>query len=336
MERILIVHQNWLGDALFSTPALRALKKKFPNSRISCLVPERCRPALRRNPHADEIIVTNDKIKLYSIFEVIRTVRELRKRRFDAAFFFHRSKSKALLALLAGIPRRIGYAAPFRKSFLTAACPEPREESHRVDFFLRLLEASGIPSDGRQLDFNPDPAATEELTALFKRHSVGSGEGYAVLHAGGNWDLKRWPAGYFAAWAKLFLKEYPYKIILCGTASEKTLTEQILKETASDRVVSFCGETSLDALALLLKNAKMLLTNDSGPMHLAASQGTKISALFGPTSPGLTGPVADNAVVLRKDVGCKIPCYFRSCHYRVCMELLSPEEVFAGTREILR
>jgi len=99
-------------------------------------------------------------------------------------------------------------------------------------------------------------------------------------------------------------------------------------------VVSLCGKTTLDVLARLLKGAEFLLSNDSGPIHLAASQKTKLIGLFGPTSPVLTGPVSDAPMsILWKDVGCEVPCYYRSCNYRVCMELVTPQEVFQKSME---
>lgn len=125
-------------------------------------------------------------------------------------------------------------------------------------------------------------------------------------------------------------------VLLCGTESERPVCESIATPLKKERVVSLCGETSLDTLALLLKRSRIFLTNDSGPIHLAASQGARIVALFGPTSPAITGPVsAAPSRVLHKDVGCEVPCYFRSCSGRVCMEWLTPEEAFAQTRELL-
>ncbi len=335
MKRILVVNVNWMGDVLFSTPAIRALRKKFPEAHIACMVPPRCADLLANNPYLNEIIVYRGEDSLLSLFQFLRAARELRRRRFDTVIFFHRSKTKAFLARLAGIPERVGYATPHNR-LLTRAIPLPRAGLHRTDIFLNLIQSLEIPADGRTPDFFPKKEAGRELAALLEACGVASGAPYAVVHAGGNWDLKRWPAGFFAEWIRLFLKEYPWKILLCGTKPEEPLVREIQSHLSGDRVVSVCGQTSVDTLALLLRGAQFLLSNDSGPLHLAASQRTKILGLFGPTAPAETGPFSEGeALILHKDVGCEIPCYFRSCNTRVCMDWLTPQEVFAKTKELL-
>jgi ADP-heptose:LPS heptosyltransferase len=182
------------------------------------------------------------------------------------------------------------------------------------------------------MEYSPKPEAEASLRKLMP-----GGEPYAVLHAGGNWDLKRWPADSFVEWIRLWRKETGKKVILCGTAPETPLADSIRSHFSEEEVFSLCGKTSFDELAFLLRNAELLLSNDSGPIHLAATQKTRIVGVFGPTSPAITGPVSQAPMkILWKDVGCEVPCYYRSCHYRVCMDWLKPEEVFRETRELLR
>lgn len=318
--RTLIVNANWIGDVLFSTASIRALRKYAPGDHLACLVPRRCEPLLRGNPHLDEVIVSEEGVW-----------RALKEKRFNRAFFFHRSASWKFSAFMAGIPERIGFGSTRRKDFfLTRTVVSPPAGTHRADHFLELLRAQGIPSNGRTPDFFPSKGAAEELTRLFAETGLDLTSGYAVVHPGGNWDLKRWPADHFSAWSRLFLERHPsWKVVLCGTAPEKELTERILKSVCSERLVSFCGRTSLDALALLLQGAKFLLSNDSGPIHLAASQGAPIVGLYGPTFVGITGPLSEGRVlILSKDVGCQVPCYFRACDTRVCLDWITPGETF--------
>ena len=264
-------------------------------------------------------------------------VGKLKKRRFDTAIFFHRSKTKVWLAKLAGIPQRWGSSAPGREKLLTRACPAPILPLHRTDALLFLLNELGIPSDGRRYDLIPDPLGREELETVFRENGISPDEPYAVVHPGGNWELKRWPEAHFARWIELYLKEFGGKVILCGTRPEEGIAVRIRSCFESDSVVSLCGKTSIDALVFLLKDAVLLLSNDSGPIHLAASQGTKIVGVYGPTSPAGTGPVSDApAAILWKNVGCEVPCYFRSCNHRICMDWMKPEEVFEKTKVLLR
>lgn len=329
--KILVVNVNWLGDVLFSTPALRALRKHHPKAYIACLVPPRCKEVLKGNPYLDEVIVADDRDDLFSLPSSVKTVFRLRSMRFDLAIFFHRSISKRLMTVLAGIPERKGFeTAEKKRFFLTSAVPVPSAGMHRTDFFLHILSGHGIPPSGRELDFFPAQEAAEELKRLLSEASLDLSGGYAVVHPGGNWDLKRWPLGHFAEWIGLFLEKHPSrKIVLCGTEPEKKLADQILGKVRSERLVSFCGRTSLGVLAFLLKGADFILSNDSGPIHLAASQRTPIVGLYGPTSALLTGPLSEGRVlILSKDVGCQVPCYFRACDSRFCLDWIKPREVF--------
>ncbi len=336
--RILIVNVNWLGDVLLSTPAIRAIRKHFPESYLACLVPPRCVAALKGNPYLDEVISADDRDSTASFLGSWKTIAHLRKRRFDRAIFFHRSISKKWMAWLAGIPDRRGFEVPGKKRglFLTQVYSPPRAGTHRADFFLELVKAQGIPTDGREPDFFPSKTAEEDLKRLATAQGLDLEHPYAVLHPGGNWDLKRWPAGFFTQWIQLFLKAYPsWTVVVCGTPGEQNIADEIMEKAVSARVVSLCGKTSLDVLAALLKKAKFLLSNDSGPIHLAAAEGTPLFGLFGPTSAAQTGPISKGpAFFFKKDVGCQVPCYFRSCDTRVCMEWLTPKEVFEQTKAL--
>lgn len=336
-SRILIVNQNWLGDVLFSTPAIRAVRRRYPKAFIACLAPRRAAEALSHNPHLDEVIVYDERAALLTLFEPTRVLLALLRRRFDTALLFHRSRSKAFLTLLAGIPHRIGYARAGRGWLLTQAVPPALVPVHKIDHFLALVEKAGIPGAGREPEVHVTREEEMSLAKLLAEAGLAAGVPYAVVHAGGNWDLKRWPADYFIHWSRLFLeKNKGWKVVLCGASSEKALVERILEGCRDGGVVSLCGRTSFGQLAALMKQARFVLSNDSGPIHVAASQGTPILGLYGPTSPRETGPVSKGPVrLLWQDVGCTVPCYFRSCQGRACMELLTPEEVLERAEELL-
>lgn len=335
--RILVVNQNWIGDVLFSTPAIRAIRKQFPGSFLASLVPPRCKTLLIHNPYLNEVMVHEDAHSFGGAFLAANLIGKLKAGHFDTAIFFHPSRTKVFLSKAAGISERIGYLGlSGERRFLTRGVPLPDKSLHKTDLFLNLLKEIGVASDGRAPDYFPGEEDERDFVSLCRDVGAEKGEPYVVVHPGGNWALKRWPADFFAEWIRLFLKEYPSRVFLCGTSSEIHLSEQIVSSVGSGRVISLCGKTSLGALALLLKKSRLFLSNDSGPIHLAASQGTKIIGLFGPTSPELTGPLSDGAcAIIRKNVGCEVPCYFRSCHYRVCMEWLTPEEVFEKAKELL-
>jgi lipopolysaccharide heptosyltransferase II len=219
---------------------------------------------------------------------------------------------------------------------LTHALEPPASPAHKIDAFLYLLSGVGIPAAGRAPELVPTSEERASLEARLSAAGVRPADALAVLHAGGNWALKRWPAGYFVRWIRLLRAKGPWKIVLCGTASEEALAREITGAFADGTVVSLCGGTSLGELAALMRRASLVVSNDSGPLHVAASQRARILGLYGPTSPRETGPVSEGPVrILWKDVGCQVPCYFRDCDHRACLDLLTPEEVFERTEELL-
>ncbi len=335
-SRILILNQNWLGDVLFSTPAIRAIRRRYPQAYIACMAPHRVSDVLLHNPHLDEVLAYNERSMLVTFFEPLRVLFALRKRRFDTVFFFQRSRSKAFLAMLAGIRSRIGFARGGRGWLLTDAVPLPETPMHKIDLFLHMLERFGIPSAGRWPEMDITAEEESSLVRLLSVEGVSIDRPFAVVHVGGNWELKRWPIRHFIQWINIFLKKREWKIVLCGSAGEKKLAQEVVDAFPSGVVTSLCGRTSLGQLGALMKRAGLVVSNDSGPIHVAVSQRARTLGLYGPTSPRETGPVSEGPLrVLWKDVGCRVPCYFRACNARACMEFLTPEEVYERAEELL-
>jgi heptosyltransferase-2 len=266
-------------------------------------------------------------------------VAAVRRRRFDAAVFFSRSDTRAFLAALAGIRRRHGFKPPYGNRFLTHGYDAPASPLHRTDEFLYLCRQMGVPPDGRWPEFTPAHEAEAAALRLLSELGLPQGKPYAAVHAGGNWLLKRWPAERFAEWAGQFREatSNAVELVFIGSRGEEALVERIRSMAGARGLLSVCGRTDLDMLAWLLRGAKFLLSNDSGPIHLAASQGTPIVGVFGPTLPERTGPLGRAFVrIARRDPGCEIPCYFRECSDRVCMEAVTAEEVLGMTLEAAR
>ena len=334
MDRILIVNVNWVGDVLFSTPAIHALRVRYPSAHIACLVPPRCKPVLKNNPDLNEVITFDESARPWAPSGFWAVVQKVRRGRFDTAVFFHSSRTKILLCVLAGVKRRIGFKRGSKTAWLTQVLEAPAASVHRTDIFLRLARELGASAADRRPVFLPEPGSERSAAELLNAEGIGK-RPYVVVHAGGNWDLKRWPADSFVQWIRSFQKEYPWGVVLCGTAPEVKLTEAIRVRVNDASVVSLAGRTSLDELACILKGARMLLSNDSGPIHLAASQDTPILGLFGPTHESVTGPIAQRVRILRRDVGCQVPCYFRTCDHRVCMEWIRPDEAMTETRNLI-
>lgn len=322
---LLVVMPNWLGDTLFATPSLRALRRAYPQARIDCAVPQRCEEVLRHNPHLDRVIVYDDKPRWSRPSSIRGLWRLMGERRYAGVVFLSASTLKSACAALRGIRRRVGPAHASKLLFLTDSAGTPAPDAHRIDHYLAVARAAGAVPDGRSMDFVPEPAAEASAGRLL---APLAGRPYVTVHAGGNWDLKRWPAGSFGAWSSAYLERTERAIVYIGTDAERPLVASIAAGRDPGRALDLCGRTSLSELAWVLRGSRLLLTNDSGPIHLAATQRVPTVGLFGPTSPDRTGPVTDAPLrILTKDVGCEVPCYFRGCDLRVCMDWIGVDEV---------
>ena len=318
------------------TPAIRAIRRAYPESHIACLVAPRGLDLLRGNPHLDEVIPMEEERGLKAWRHWGPLVKRLREGRFDAAYLFHRSFTRTVLAWAAGIPVRIGYRTWKRGWLLTLAVdPPPKDSAHKADWFLRLLKADGIEEDGCHYDAGVLPQDEEAADRLLRGLGVGSGERLVALHAGANWRLKRWPAGHFARLADGLAQRYGVKPIFVGGEGDRPLIQGILARMKGPAFVA-AGRTTFRQLGALLARTSLLVSNDSGPLHLGVAVGTPVVALFGPTDPALTGPKADSRVeVLFGSIGCPVPCYQLRCPANLCMHQITVEQVLDAAGKFL-
>ncbi|PIU41769.1 MAG: lipopolysaccharide heptosyltransferase II [Candidatus Omnitrophica bacterium CG07_land_8_20_14_0_80_42_15] len=335
-KRIFIFNVNWLGDVLFSTALLRALRTAYPDSFIACAIPPRCREILELNPDLDEIIIYDEKLAHSSVLGKLRFVSELKKRKFDTAFLLHRSLTRALITYLAGIRERIGYHTKKRAFFLTKAIEPDKGEVHRADYFLGLAKAMGIKDATRSYRFFIKEDDRGYIKKLLAAKGIKENDRVAVINAGGNWEPKRWPKENFVELADDLIKEFGLKIIISGEAKDEGLGEFIVSLMKKDAVI-LCGETNLKQLAALMERANLVVSGDTGPMHIAAAMGAPTIALFGPTSPRVTGPRnSGKFAVIWKIEKCKVPCYDLSCTDNECMKRIKVADVMAEARKMLR
>jgi len=339
-QKILIVEVNWLGDVLFSTPFIRAVRNNFPDAYIACMVAPRCVEILEGNPNINDIIIYDEDGAHKGLFGKIWFAIQLKKRCFDTVFFLHRSFTRAILAYLAGIPQRIGYYTPKRAFLLTDRFKPAIGNFHRAKFYLNLLEAVELKTDDKGCDFFIDSKDTAWADEFLKRIGVKATDKIIVFNPGGNWPPKRWPAGNFAMLAEKMLASFrgAAKILISGSKKDLKLAEDI-QDKAGQNLIILCGQATLKQTAAIFKKADVVISGDSGPLHIAVSVGAKVIGLFGPTSTSITGPyMADDRklIILQKDIiRCKIPCYSPNCHDYGCMSAITAEEVFEAVKKIV-
>ena len=335
MNAILVVNVNWVGDVIFSTPVFKALKAAYPQARIACLAVPRVRAVAESCPYIDEFIEFDEKGTHWTPWGKWALVADLRRRKFDAAFLLHRAWTRALLVCLAGIPVRVGYDTKNRGALLTRRIPWPEDWMHRSDQYLRVIEAFGVPVSDRSCALAVDETARRDIADMLAASGINEGKEFIIVNTGGNWDLKRWPRENFAGLIR-GLSGKGWNVVIPGAVQDIALAEEIGRLSGAAPVI-LAGKTDLKQLLALMERARLLISNDSGPIHLAAAVGTPVVGIFGPTRPEVTAPRGKGpAVILQRDTGCnRAPCYYLDCPDNICMKAVSVEEVLGAAERLL-
>ena len=340
-QHILIRGTNWIGDAVMSLAALRELRRLYPEHHLSLLVTPWVSGLFEGQAIVDEIIPYpingsgwRDLIQLRG-----------RLRHFQTALLFQNAFRAALVTLIAGIPERIGYATDGRSLLLTRrARPRIKQlERHQIYYYLDLLYQTGLsPHDYLEdPDFEPDihleagPEAVQRADQLLQAAGPAAAGPRVIMNPGAYYGpAKRWFTDRYAALADRLIDEVQADIVLIGSREERTLALEI-QTLAQHPLKILTGETDLPSLLGLLSRCDLLVTNDSGPMHLAAALDTPQIALFGSTDEKATGPFSSKAHVLHKHVECS-PCLLRECPIDLrCFSRIAVDEVYAAARAVL-
>ena len=336
MKNILVVNVNWMGDVIFSVPVFKAIKEKYPHAWMSCLAVPRVKEIAECIPYMDRVIVYDEDGEHKSLSGKWKLIGRLKKEQFDAAFLLHGSLTRALLVYLAGIPIRVGYDTKRRGIFLTHKTPPLPGIVHRADHYLNVIEFfTGLKTETRSNILFTPKAAQDKIAALLSSLGIAADDFWVVIHPGANWDLKRWPYEYFTLLIQRLMEDHQAKVLISGGANDVGLVEKIIAPLKNKPLV-LVGKTDLYELMALMHAAKLVISADSGPLHLANSVGAKVIALFGPTRPEITGPrgYADQ-FILQKDVGCnRAACYHLNCPDNICMQSLTVEDILRVVRQI--
>ncbi len=327
LHKILIFNVNWLGDIIFTSPFIRAVREYFPDSHITCVAPPRCKEILEANTRINELIVFDEDGSEKTILGKLKFAFKLRKKKFDTAFILHRSLTKALITFIAGIEKRVGYDTKRRGFLLTNRLRSPAKVSHRVEYFLELARAVGIDAPKKDYEFFITESDRKKTDRILDAAGVNYNDRIIVLNPGGNWNPKRWPADKFAELADRLVGKYGVTTLITGAEKDRTLADEICGGM-KNKAISICGKTGIRELASVFERAKLVISGDSGPMHIAVGVGANVVALFGPTSTDITGPYGKgNYAVIKKEIDCNIPCYDFTCNDNRCMRAISVEDV---------
>ena len=342
-----------IGDVVLTTPAVGAVRRKFPDARITYLVEAPAEPVVRHHPGIDEIIVVERPRGVVRLQYDLALARRLRARRFDLVIDFHGGPRSGFLAWATRAPQRIGYDLPGRGWCYTTQVPWTRSlvpPRHSVVNQWALLEPLGIEAPDRTRDaviMPPDPDVVRRVHERLAASGVDRDARVIVLHVSAGNPFRRWPAASFAgAAATLAAEDASRRIIITSGPSESAAAEAVAEEArriaggAASRIVR-SGEFDLEELRALVDRAALYIGGDSGPLHIAATTRTPIVALFGPTLPERSMPWRDPSIgaiaIEAGDLPCR-PCHQRQCvpgDFR-CLTAISPTMVVTAAATLLK
>jgi heptosyltransferase II len=336
VERLVVRATNWLGDAVMSLPAIRAIRGVFPDAHLAVVARPWVADLYARERSIDRIIAYSAK----NFAEKREFARGLRSARFDAAILLPNSFDSALTMWMANVPERIGYKRDARGMLLTRAIlvPEPGDiPRHERFYYLELLRRAGILEkfpDTEPIELDGIAAARE--AGASKLASLGIAQPVVGVSPGAAYgNAKRWLPERFAAAASHVGRERNAAVLVFGAAAERALCQQVADAIHGARGVrNLAGETSLREFIDLAAACSLFLTNDSGAMHIAGALSVPVAAVFGATDDATTGPSGRLARVIREHAECS-PCLLRDCPIdHRCMTRVTTDQVAAAALEL--
>jgi len=337
-KHILIIKIAALGDVILATPSLRAIRGKFPASRIKILVDIKYREIFLHSPYIDDIIVCDLKGRDKGITGLLRLAKKLRSENFDIIVDLQNNKKSHLLAFLSCASRRFGYDNGKLSFLMNRKVKDSKTPMDPVKHQMRLLSTLGIVNADSHLELWPTKEDDEWAENYLKSHWVKKEDKLLALSLGSSprWLTKLWPIENFISLSNKLASEKGIRVILIGSLADDERTKAFLSRVRC-KPINALGKTSIPRLASLIKRCSLLLSSDSAPIHVAASQDVPFVALFGPTDPRRHLPPAKvEHAVIKKDLPCQ-PCYHSYCDRGyVCMRSIDPLEVYEKILKLLK
>ena len=334
-RHILLIKPSSLGDIVHAMPTCAAIHRAYPKARLTWLVKREWAGLVERIDGVDRVWPVESTLQGW-----LSEVSPLRAEGFDLVMDLQGLFRSAAIGWLTGSPLLVGFANGREGSpwFYSRRVPVPQLEMHAVDRYLLVAKAVGaVESGAPEFRFRLPQTDYEEVDRLLSRSGVMPGTSWVALNVSARWPTKRWPAASFAEVADRLQQERFGAVVMIG-GSEERADVAAVSAMMKTPVVDLAGVTTVGLLQALLSKASLLVTNDSGPMHIAAAVGTPAVALFGPTSAVRTGPYGAGHDVLTGRVPCS-PCFSRTCHHTshlACLTIITPDQVLSAVRSRAR
>jgi heptosyltransferase-2 len=341
IKRVVVRGTNWVGDSIMTIPALRALRRILPEASITLAIRPGAKGIFSDVDFIDDVLVYDRR----SAFSVFGQVREWKRRKFDLVVLFQNAFEAALIPFLAAVPIRLGYATESRQAMLTHPLPLPdwRSSKHEVFYYLYLITAleqllfrtSTVCEADPDISLSISESRKSEASELLRSHGVNEETSVVAICPGSiNSRAKRWPTEAYAALADRLIDDRR-QVVLIGSQDETAVTNEVTSRMRH-RPVVLTGKTTLDQITAILGLVDLVVTNDTGPAHIAAALGSPTIVIFGPTNPLTTRPFSPNAEMIRHPPDCA-PCMLRDCPIdHRCMTAITVDEVFEHSHALLK
>ena len=342
MERLLVAQTGFLGDVVLTTPLLSTLRRALALESLTVLTTPQAQPLVQDHPAVDKVLVDNKRGDDRGFFGLLQVARRLQRQRFTLAVAPHKSFRTALLLALAGIPHRVG----FRQSpgwFLYHQIARRDTDRHEVERILCMMRAFGLEPEA--CDRTPYVAyhstAKTKAQRFLDEARIATSDPVFLVCPGSVWYTKRWTTAGYSTLVRSLARHYG-RVVLCGGPDDVPVAQEIEQQAQVAGLLNLAGQTDLQTSMALIDRARVVISNDSAPMHLAVARQVPVVAIFCATTPGLGyGPYSDNAVIVEKrDVFCR-PCRRHggpSCPRGTeeCMQLITVQDVLAGVDRLLK
>ena len=316
VKRILVITLSNIGDIVLTTPVIDVLEKEFPHVRIDVMVGPNGKEIFKNHPRVFKTIVYDKHIP---VTEKQRLINKLRKLKYDLIVDLRNT----LFPFLVGAKYR---TSPIQRG-------SEKSLLHKKDWHLRKLKQLGMNINNACFSIHTSKSDKDYVDRLI--NGISDEDNFVAVSPGAKSLIKRWRKDGFIQLCEKLIEELELSLVMIGDHNDNELANEI-KDAVGNKVHNFTGKTSINQLAYLLKRSKMLVTNDSAPLHIGSAVGTKVLAVFGPTDPHKYGPQGEGDRVVRKGLHCS-PCELAQCRFdHECMKLISPDEVFNVVKEMLK
>lgn len=333
LKKILMRGPNWVGDAVLAIPAIKAIRRRFPEAEITLLVRPWVAGVFTSAPFVDKVW---SEPRPAGLGDWMRIATSIRKQRFDMALLFPNSFESAAMMFLGRVPQRVGYATDGRSWMLTQSMKPSSEKRHQIHYYLDLAAAVSAAVDHPSIEIQASSEEKSQARKLLASVGIPQDRRFLVLNPGAAYgSAKRWGEDRFAEAGDALAVELGIDVVIIGSEKERSIAERV-QGLMRNRVAVLNGKTSLETLIGVISESSLVLTNDSGPMHIAAALGVPTVAVFGPTDDMATGPYGLKTRIIRQPVDCS-PCMLRDCPIdHRCMTRVSADAVASAARELLK